>query len=155
MKRILSSILLFATIAIAAIAAENNIEPVRWRCISKKSAEGNYYTLTIRGIVTSGWHLYGLSLPDGGPKATSIKIIPESGVDLVGSLKANKEPVEVYDPLFDMKLNWWDSTVEFKQQFKLTTSQQTAIHVEINYMACDGTTCRPPKTEKFDIPLNK
>ena len=56
---------------VSALAAQGD-NPVRWRTIVKAGADGNG-TVTFRALISPGWHLYGLELPEGGPKATNFE----------------------------------------------------------------------------------
>lgn len=127
-------------------AAEGNVEPVRWRTIVKTTGE-NSGTVTFKALVAPGWHLYGLTMPEGGPVATSFDFKGSTGLKFTGELKPSRKAAEVEDPLFGMTLNWWDSNVEFTVPFKLNGKEAPMIKCKITFMACDGTTCRPPKTE--------
>ena len=97
--------LLTALIAITAfaIAATAQTQPVRWRTTAKMASptEG---ILTIRAIISDGWHLYDTTLPKGGPIPTTLDFSKSSGVKWLGQFKASSKPVSNHDESFDMTL---------------------------------------------------
>ena len=131
---------------------QNDSTPVRWRSFVKTAADGTG-TVTFRALVAPGWHLYGLSIPEGGPKATSFDLKEGTGVRFTAPVTPKREPVAIDDPLFGMTLTWWDSNIEFTVPFKITDKDTAKIDCKISYMACDGSSCRPPKTENISIPV--
>ena len=134
----------------SALAAQGD-NPVRWRTIVKAGADGNG-TVTFRALISPGWHLYGLELPEGGPKATNFDLAGSKGVKFTGKVKPARTALSVEDPLFGMTLSWWDSNVEFTVPFRVTDPAEARIICKISYMACDGSSCRPPITENISAP---
>ena len=137
-------LLILAVVAMAMSAVAQN--PVRWRTVVKMTSptEGE---IVIKALVDNGWHLYGLDMPDGGPKATRFDFSASTGIKTVGDIRPSSEPVAKMDPLFGQKLSWWDSNVNFTQRFKVTDKSKGAIKVAITFMSCNGETCTPPRTE--------
>ena len=135
---------LLSLIAFSALAQASQ-PPVRWRAFVKVDEKG-CGTLTVKALVAEGWHLYALEMPPGGPKATSFDLAGSHGIELKGSLTPVRPASESFDALFGMKLAWWDSNIEFTVPFKII-SPDARFKCTVSYMACDGTTCRPPSTE--------
>lgn len=149
-------ILLIALIGLAAVTAAAQqpqaAEPVRWRTIVRMTSptEG---TVTFKALVASGWHLYGLELPQGGPRPTRIDLGESTGIEFTSPVTPSKTPVTTEDPMFGLTLTWWDSNVNFTAPFRLTGDGTPTVKAAITYMACDGSTCRPPKTERISAPV--
>jgi thiol:disulfide interchange protein DsbD len=61
---------LFVALIISAVTAMAQ-SPIKWRTTYKMTSQTEG-VLTVKAIVTEGWHLYGTELPEGGPKATSL-----------------------------------------------------------------------------------
>ena len=150
-KRLSFTIISFIIFAACAWCQES-VTPVRWRSFIKTASDGAG-TVTFRALVAPGWHLYGLSIPEGGPKATTFDLTGSTGVKFTGAVTPKRQPVEIEDKLFDMTLTWWDSNIEFTVPFKITDKNAARIDCKISYMACDGSSCRPPKTENISIPV--
>lgn len=152
-KRISVAILSALILAISAMAADL-ATPVRWRTFVKTAPDGTG-TVTFRALVAPGWHLYGLDIPDGGPKATSFDLKGSTGVKFTGPVKPAREPLTIDDAMFGMKLTWWDANVDFTVPFKITDKSQARIDCKISFMTCDGESCRPPKTESISVPVKQ
>jgi hypothetical protein len=137
-------------ISVMSAVAQN---PIKWRS-SVKMTNATEGVLTVKAVVTEGWHLYGTKLPDGGPKATVLDFSDSKGVKFSGDFKASAKPTEKMDEMFGIKLNYWGSTVSFTRKFKLTGKKaDAAINGKITYMACNDENCQPPKTESVTLKI--
>lgn len=141
MKRTLF-ILLLAVCALGAWAQN----PIRWRMSVEKLSDTEA-VVNIKALIQEGWHLYGTKLPEGGPKATSFSFEGSEGIKLVGKMQPSAAPLNVDDPLFGLKLHWWEKDVVFSQKVKLVKTPGAKAVVTVSYMACDGNTCQPPKSQ--------
>lgn len=147
--RILLSVLV-AFVAFIALdaSAQSSQAPVRWRTFVKRTSptEG---IVTIRCLISDGFHVYGTELPQGGPKPTVIDFDGSTGITFDGPLTPSRPATESLDPLFDMTLGHWDSNVEFTRKFTIDpkAGAELKVMVKITYMCCDNQNCRPPKTE--------
>lgn len=139
-------IILAGTLIAGAQSAATS--PIRWRTAVRMTSptEG---TVTFKALVADGWHLYGLDLPDDGPRPTHFDLSESTGVTFTGVVTPARAPISVDDPMFGMTLTWWDSDVVFKVPFRLTGSGDAMIRAAISYMACNDVSCRPPKTERI------
>ena len=142
MKKALFLMLTFVVLAFAAEAQS----PVRWRTSVRMSSptEGE---ITIKALISEGWHLYGFDMPEGGPKSTRFDFSDCIGISLEGSIRPSEQPITQMDPLFGKKLSWWDRNVTFTQRFKVENSKDARIKIDIYFMSCNGGTCTPPRTE--------
>ena len=137
-------ILLFAVFAVAFASVAQS--PVRWRASVKMTSptEGE---ITIKALISEGWHLYGFEMPDRGLKPTRFDFSDSVGIRLDGDVKPSEAPIVQMDPLFGKNLSWWDRNVTFTQQFTLKERKEARVRVAISFMSCNGGTCTPPKTE--------
>ncbi len=142
MKKALTLFLVFASIALISAAQS----PVRWRTSVKMTSptEGE---ITIKALITDGWHLYAFDMPEGGPKPTRFDFSDCVGIALEGSPKPSEAPIVQMDPLFGKNLSWWDRNVTFTQRFTLKNRKEARVKVSISFMSCNGGTCTPPRTE--------
>ncbi len=124
--------------------------PIRWRMIVKMTSptEG---TVTVKALLSDGWHLYGFDMPKGGPKPTTFDFSESTGIKLVGEPEPSVKPVMKDDKQFGEKLSQWESNVTFVQRFKLT-GKGGVVKLGIRYMGCNDATCMPPRTENFSTP---
>lgn len=142
MKRIF----LFLCVALFAAVAVMAQNPIRWRMTVKMTSETEG-VITLRALVDEGWHLYGTQLPEDGPKPTQISFTDSQNISLVGKLTPSAAPKTVNDPMFGMKLNWWDANVNFTQRFKLKKREGAKVVANVSYMACNDQNCQPPKNQ--------
>lgn len=142
------SFLLFAI----SLSAQGPQSPFVWRANVKmlNQTEGE---LIMKVDIAQGWHLYGTNLPKNGPKPTRFDLSKSTGVKFVGSPKPSVNPVEKFDSMFNLKLNYWTGRVVFRQRFKVTGKQNPKIVGTINYMGCNDETCSAPATFNFNKPV--
>ena len=109
-------VILFALFALALASTAQS--PVRWRASVKMTSptEGE---ITIKALIAEGWHLYGLEMPDGGPKPTRFNFSDSKGIRTDGDIRPSEPPIVQMDPLFGKNLSWWDRNVTFTQRFTL------------------------------------
>ena len=145
MKRLIV-FLMFLTASWAA--SGQVIDPVSWSAQVKKTGQGQY-VLEARASVESPWHIYSLSLPDGGPMPTEF-VFEGAGqaFDLAGKM-TEPQPEEAYDPNFQMKIQWHAGTVVFSQPVRVTGGPLSEIKAEVTYMACDDQQCLAPETKEL------
>lgn len=147
MKKILFLIAFVCAMAASAMAQAPAAEsPVKWS-ISTRMFDDFSGTLSITATPDEGWHLYGTDLPEGGPQPTTFDLSGSTGVEFRGKLKPDIKPKTVDDPLFGIKLNWWERPVTFSIRFVLKPDKHNPrIKAKVTYMACDDKTCAPPVT---------
>ncbi len=149
-KRLLSILLTVLTLGLAAYGQET--VPVRWRT-RVNWTDSTHGTLTIRALVSEGWHLYGLEMPQGGPRPTRFDFSGSTGVAFGANVTPSRSPISALDPLFDATLTWWDNNVNFSVPFTLEGSERHVARISVSYMVCNGNTCRPPSTETLTLTL--
>lgn len=147
---LLASLLSAAAVAQLPGAFGQQRKPVQWQ-VSVRMTSAIEGKVIIKATMRSGWHLYGLELPQGGPRATSFDLSGSRGVEYTGPVVAARAPLEVQDPVFGMTLTWWDEPVTFSAPFVVTGSGLPVVAGTISYMACDGSNCMPPSTESFSV----
>lgn len=83
--RLLTALIVITIFGIAATAQN---QPIRWRTTAKMTSptEG---ILTVRAIISDGWHLYDMTLPKGGPVPTTLDFSKSTGVKWLGQFKAS------------------------------------------------------------------
>ena len=75
MKKIFTFLIVVMAIGMTMTAQS----PVRWRTSVTMTSptEGE---ITIKALISDGWHLYGLEMPQGGPKATRFDFSDSQGI---------------------------------------------------------------------------
>lgn len=127
---------------------------VRWQ-VTVRMTSATEGTAVFKARLQPGWHLYGMQLPQGGPKPTVIDLAASKGVKFTSPLKPDREPLTVHDKMFGIDLNWWDSDIVIRRKFTVTDPSDARIAGKITYMGCNDQTCSPPSDFKFDKPVPK
>lgn len=144
-------IMLCAIAGMVSMAAQT---PIRWR-MTVKMTDATEGVVTLRALVEPGWHLYSTKLPANGPKPTVIDLSASTGVKFSGTPVPSHKALSVDDPMFGMRLDWWDANVEFTQKFKVTDADKARIEAKVTYMGCNNENCLPPKTNTFSYDIKK
>lgn len=147
MRRI-TLIILSAVISVACAFAQN---PIKWRS-SVAMTNATEGVITMKAIVQPGWHLYGVDLPKGGPKSTTFDFSQSTDIELTGKITPSVKPTTTFDQMFQLELNWWETTVTFTQAFKVT-GKSPNIKGVITYMGCNNETCTPPRKENISLTI--
>ena len=129
------------------------IEPVKWKV--SMQGEGKEKKIVFHAFIEEGWHLYATDIPSGGPIATTFSFDEISNVSLQGEITPSKHPHEEYSKLFDMKLGWFNSNIDFKQAVTIDNPDNFKITGYITYQACNDVTCLPPTKYEFSFGENK
>ena len=125
-------------------------DAVSWEKKQTNTADG-VVTLSFKATLKQGWHIYDVTLPDGGPTPTHIELDGAKGVKLLEGLKPSKKPTSIFDPNFDMNLRWYTGSVTFEQKAQIGDPEHFVLSGDLVYMLCNDQTCLPPTRLPFDI----
>ena len=124
-------------------------EPVKFtselKSISEDEAE-----IIFKGTIEMGWHIYSTDLGEGGPISATFNIDKINGIELIGKLTPKGKEREKMDPLFDMKVRYFEDEETFVQKIKFTSKD---YHIEgyLEYGACNDENCLPPTSVEFSF----
>lgn len=116
-----------------------------WKKISDTEAE-----IFFNASIEKGWHLYSTELGDGGPISTSFNVDKIEGAEIIGKLTPQGTEIDKMDPIFQMKVRYFEGTAKFIQKVKLTDSKYT-IAGYLEYGACNDENCLPPTSVDFSF----
>ena len=141
--------LLFTLLAFVASAVYGQMEnPVT--ISSSIDVAGGEATLKFKAAIESGWHLYSTDLPSGGPTSATVEFETLEGAQLQGVLVPGAGEIEKDDPIFGMKVKYYENEATFAQKVKLLGGKYR-LQGYLRYGACNDETCLPPTTYEFDI----
>ncbi len=141
--------LLFALFVLVTSAVYGQMEnPVI--ISSTVNVNGDEATLTFKAAIESGWHLYSTNLPAGGPTSATAEFETLEGAELQGSLVPGAGEIEKEDPIFGMKVKYYENEATFTQKVKLLGGKYR-LQGYLRYGACNDETCLPPTTYEFDV----
>lgn len=146
MKRNILFLFVFVVLANAAMA--QLINPVKWSFDHKKIAD-NRYELYFDATIEKDWHLYSDKLSEGGPIATSVHFENESEFVVVDDFSPTSSPIKVFDPTFNMELEYFGNEVRFVMVVEADAEQITHLSGYVEYMSCNDETCTPPAETDF------
>lgn len=133
-----------------SLSAQIIRDAVSWsRSIEDKSPTEKVLVLT--ATIKGDWHLYSTELPAGGPTPTQLVVDKIQGAELVGKLTASQQPVEKFDPNFEMTLRFFGGKVSFRQKIRITDPKKFAFEGYVRYMVCNDQQCLPPTNWDFTI----
>ena len=104
MKRII----LFLALIVNLTVFSQISNPVKWST-SVKKISATEYDLIATATISSKWHLYSQSVPKNGPIATKFVFASNANYLKKGNTKQEAGHT-VNDPIFDMKITYFDDT---------------------------------------------
>ena len=93
--------------------------------------------------IQPGWHVYSTGLGADGPISASFHVNKMDGAELVGKLKTKGKEISTFDPLFEMKLRYFEGSATFVQKIKFTKPKYN-IDAYLEYGACNEQNCLLP-----------
>lgn len=127
---------------IALFANAQMLNPVKFSTQLKTNGTAEA-EIVFSGKIDAGWHVYSTNLGSDGPISATFNVTKLDGVELVGKLTPRGKEIAQYDKLFEMKLRYFESSVQFVQKVKFTKSNYT-IDAYLEYGACNDQNCMPP-----------
>ena len=140
--------LLLATICSTQAGAQMFENIVRWETAQTNDADG-VVTLTYTATIQSGWHIYGVDLPEDGPTVTTADLSESKGIKALTGLTPDRKPATTYDPNFAMDLTTFDGKVTFTQKVQILDPTNFVIKGDLIWQACNDETCTPPDRYSF------
>lgn len=129
------------------------LEPVKWKTSTEKLSETEY-NLVATATIDEGWHLYSQDVPEDGPIPTTFTYEPNAAYEILG--KTSEEDGKVVDdPVFQMKIKFFDGSAEFKQRIKVLNNELSIVKGEVEFMVCDDSRCLPPTYVDLEFDLSK
>jgi len=127
-------------------------DPAKWSLKSsvkdKEIKSEETFKAKLSAEIESGWHLYALEQPKGGPIATTIKLPDETDFSLAGDV-TSAEPITEFDPNFEINTKFFKNKAEFTVPLKVSKdSKGDNLAIHVRYQLCNDRLCLPPKTVK-------
>ncbi|MBL1007117.1 MAG: thioredoxin family protein [Escherichia coli] len=135
-------LLVFQLLLAVVMANAQMLNPVKVTSTlkTKGSAEAE---IVFSCKIQPGWHVYSTGLGADGPISASFHVNKMDGAELVGKLKAKGKEISTFDPLFEMKLRYFEGSATFVQKIKFTKPTYV-IDAYLEYGACSEQNCLPP-----------
>ena len=125
-------------------------EPVKWshelKITGKTTGE-----IIHKATIENTWHLYGMNIPENGPRPTTFVYENVVNASLSGKVTGKSKLLEVYDKSFEMNLSWYAKEAVFVQKITFTDASKVKVQGYVDYMACDDERCLPPTQDEFTL----
>ncbi len=138
MKRLILLLTLFSIFIVDAQV----FEPVKWESSVEKISETEYKLIS-KASIEPGWHLYSQNVPENGPIPTTFIYDDANGAFKIVGNTSEEEGHTVDDPVFEMKIKFFEKTAVFEQKVEVT-GDKTTLNGFVEFMVCDDTKCLPP-----------
>ena len=140
------------TIVHISVGFSQILEPVEWSTSVEKTSEDTYI-LVSKANIEKGWHLYAQDVPEDGPIPTTFSYDLNNKLNLLGQTK-ELEGHLIDDPVFLMKIKYFEDYAEFRQTIKVSSNTITSVIGEVEFMVCDDTRCLPPTYVDLNFDLS-
>jgi thiol:disulfide interchange protein DsbD len=118
------------------------LNPVNWSTSVVKISETEYELIATANI-DPNWHLYSQEVPEDGPIPTSFTFEGNKNYLKKGNtLEDSGHTID--DPIFEMKIKYFENKAAFKQRIRVKTIEAFQINGTVRFMVCDDTRCLPP-----------
>ncbi len=118
------------------------LTPVKWETTVEKISETEY-NLVSTAVIDTNWHLYSQNVPDDGPIPTLFTFEKNENYELIGT-PSEGEGHTIDDPVFNMRIKYFEKKGVFKQRIKLLKTLPLKIEGVVEFMVCDDSRCLPP-----------
>jgi thiol:disulfide interchange protein DsbD len=150
MKKIFLIVVIFFTIG--NLTAQI-YDPVSFKT-AVKEIDNSTYELTITAQIEKGWHMYSQQVPPKGPMPTSFVFIKSKNYKVKGGV-IEPEGHEVDDPVFNMRIKFFETKAVFTQKIERRTNDAFKINASIEFMVCTDQSCLPPSERDFTFEIPK
>ncbi|WP_299058568.1 thioredoxin family protein [uncultured Polaribacter sp.] len=126
-------------------------DPIEWSTSVEKISDTEYLLIS-EATLQKGWHLYSQNVPEDGPIPTTFTYNNSDNNFILEESTTEEKGVTVDDPVFEMKIKFFEKSAVFQQKVTITSDTST-INGVVEFMVCDDTKClAPTETELiFDI----
>ncbi|WP_418603523.1 protein-disulfide reductase DsbD family protein [Hwangdonia sp.] len=122
--------------------ASQMIPDVRWSTSTEKISDTEFKVIA-KAVIPSGFHLYSQNVPDDGPIPTTFTYDDEGGAFTLIGNTVEEEGHIVDDPVFKMKIKYFENTATFTQKVEILGDKKT-LNAFVEYMICDDERCSSP-----------
>ena len=134
--------------ALTFLSSAQIFDPVKWDFSQKKISE-NEIELAFKATLDKGWYVYSQDAGEG-PVSTEFTFESSDKFILSGNV-SEQEPLEEFDPNYDVVLRYFKNEALFTQIIKINSVDDFVINGDVYFMTCDSTQCLPPEALEFSF----
>ena len=122
----MKKLILFLTLISVTFTSFSQIhDPINWSTTVEKISDTEY-DLVVNASIEENWHLYSQGVPEDGPIPTAFVFEITEDFELVGDT-SEEEGHTIDDPVFGMKIKFFENNAVFKQRIKLLEKKNIKI----------------------------
>ncbi|WP_147678977.1 protein-disulfide reductase DsbD domain-containing protein [Algibacter pacificus] len=148
----MKKIILMVSIFVVSLSQAQIVNPVKWETSVLKISDTEA-DLIATATIDSTWHLYSQIIPEDGPVPTSFTF-ENNGKFLKKGNTIEEEGHIVSDPVFEMKIKYFENKTSFKQRIKLKSQEVFTVNATVEFMACNDIQCTPPSEVELSFNVN-
>ncbi len=128
--------------------------PITWTLVNapRRATQGTVISVKLHATIPSGWHLYAISQPPGGPVPTVISAPKGSAFSLAGTVRA-PEPEIAPDPNFNILTETYIDSVTFAVRMMPRQTGASKLALRVSYQTCTDRYCLPPTSDVLESPV--
>lgn len=138
----MKKLILLLALFVFAIGNSQILKPVKWSTKVLQISDKEYELIATASI-DAKWHLYSQNVPENGPISTTFSFKSNSNYLKKGNTK-EEEGHTVNDPVFNMKIKFFETKASFKQRILLKNEAPFKVAATVEFMVCDDSSCLPP-----------
>lgn len=138
----MKKVFLLFTLLVFSLGHSQILDPVKWITSVDKTSDTEYVLIS-KATIETGWHLYSQNVPEDGPIPTTFIYDDSEGTFKISGNTLEEEGHTVEDPVFMMKIKFFEKTATFKQNITVE-KDVTTINGLVEFMVCDDARCLPP-----------
>jgi thiol:disulfide interchange protein len=146
---------IFTLLILGVAAAAQDPVKLSLKVPSRVVKAGDKFTAELNVKISTGWHIYSMTQPRGGPFATRITLESDQIFTSDGPVSGPK-PQTTFDPTFEINTETHEGNIQFIVPILVSreaVSETRDLIINVRYQVCNETSCMPPKTIKVSSPV--
>jgi thiol:disulfide interchange protein DsbD len=143
-------------LALALGSLQRPADVVRWSAApSTAVAPNGAVKVQLTATIQSGWKLYALTQPKGGPKPLAIEVADGAPFTIAKKQIVAPKPKTLKDENFSLETLYYEHEAVFTVPVAVSAAAtaKTEIPLEITFQACGEGICLRPFTEKLTVTI--
>jgi DsbC/DsbD-like thiol-disulfide interchange protein len=126
---------------------------VKWTATASADEGAGTVKVLLTATIQSGWKLYALTQPKGGPKPLAIDVADGAPFTIAKKQIVAPKPKTLKDENFGLETLYYEGDARFTVPVTVSgsTSKAAEIPFEITFQACGNGICLRPFTEKINV----
>ena len=125
-------------------------QPVQWQVFAKQRSN-QHYTITIKGSIDPGWHLYAQTSLNEGLESVGVKW-ENDNINARAELISLTPVIEINDSIFNLPLKVYTGVIELEQEIVINGIVPGTFFITIFGYVADGSSFLPV-LETIPVPL--